>query len=375
MVANGITRARLPAGNEIVCTLDSPGIADRAARLDTTRSAAALDLWLDRLGGSLVAIGNAPTALFRLLELIDQGAPKPAAIIGMPVGFVGAAESKEALARPRRRTLPHRQGPQGRQRHGGRRRQRAGQRGRVMSTRGTLYGVGVGPGDPELMSLKAARILKSAPVIAYFAKKGSVGNARRIVDGQLNPDAELVRLDYPFTTELAETDPCYRDALVAFYDASAATLAAKLDAGQDVAVICAGDPFFYGSYAHLHERLAGTHRCEVIPGITAMSGCWTRASMPMTCGDEMLAVLSGTMDADGSRRAARGDCEAAVIMKVGRNLAKIRQALARAGKLDRAVYVERGTMPEERIVKLADKPDDQAAYFAVVLVPGERKPL
>ena len=98
MVANGITRARLPAGNEIVCTLDSSGIADRAARLDTTRSAAALDLWLDRLGGSLVAIGNAPTALFRLLELINQGAPKPAAIIGMPVGFVGAAESKEALA-------------------------------------------------------------------------------------------------------------------------------------------------------------------------------------------------------------------------------------------------------------------------------------
>jgi precorrin-8X/cobalt-precorrin-8 methylmutase len=99
MVANGITRARLPANNDIVCTLDSPGIADRAADLATTRSAAALDLWLDRLGGSLVAIGNAPTALFRLLELIGEGAPKPAAIIGMPVGFVGAAESKDALAR------------------------------------------------------------------------------------------------------------------------------------------------------------------------------------------------------------------------------------------------------------------------------------
>lgn len=99
MVANGITRARLPADNDIVCTLDSPDIADRAARLDTTRSAAALDLWLDNLGGSLVTIGNAPTALFRLLELINQGAPKPTAVIGMPVGFVGAAESKEALAR------------------------------------------------------------------------------------------------------------------------------------------------------------------------------------------------------------------------------------------------------------------------------------
>jgi precorrin-2/cobalt-factor-2 C20-methyltransferase len=243
-----------------------------------------------------------------------------------------------------------------------------------MHARGTLYGVGVGPGDPELMSLKAARILNTAPVIAYFAKKGSIGNARRIADGQLNPDAELLRLDYPFTTELAETDPLYRAALIAFYDASATALAAKLDSGQDVAVLCAGDPFFYGSYAHLHERLAESHACEVIPGITAMSGCWTRASMPMICGDEMLAVLSGTLDADTLTKRL-GTCDAAVIMKVGRNLAKIREALTRAGKLDRAIYVERGTMPEERIVKLADKPDDEAAYFGIVLVPGSRKPL
>ena len=98
MVANGITGARLPANNEVICTLDAPGIADLAADLGTTRSAAALDLWRDRLDGALVAIGNAPTALFRLLELIEAGVPMPAAIIGMPVGFVGAAESKEALA-------------------------------------------------------------------------------------------------------------------------------------------------------------------------------------------------------------------------------------------------------------------------------------
>jgi precorrin-2/cobalt-factor-2 C20-methyltransferase len=112
----------------------------------------------------------------------------------------------------------------------------------------------------------------------------------------------------------------------------------------------------------------------VIPGVTAMSGCWTSASMPMTCGDEMLAVLSGTMEADQLAERLTA-CEAAVIMKVGRNLAKIKAALASAGKLGRAVYVERGTMPEERILRLADKPDDDAAYFAIVLVPGERKPL
>ena len=97
MVAHGITRARLSAGNEVICTLNDPRAAAIAAKIKTTRSAAALDLWLDRLAGAIVAIGNAPTALFRLLELLDAGAPKPAAILGMPVGFVGAAESKEAL--------------------------------------------------------------------------------------------------------------------------------------------------------------------------------------------------------------------------------------------------------------------------------------
>ena len=98
MVAHGVTRARLPAGNEVICTLNDPQVAALAQKLATTRSAAALELWRDRLAGAVVAIGNAPTALFRLLDLIAAGAPKPAAILGIPVGFVGAAESKDALA-------------------------------------------------------------------------------------------------------------------------------------------------------------------------------------------------------------------------------------------------------------------------------------
>jgi precorrin-8X/cobalt-precorrin-8 methylmutase len=97
MVANGVTRARLPRDNEVVCTLDHPSVPALAAEMGNTRSAAAMELWRERLGGALVAIGNAPTALFRLLEMLDEGAPRPAAVIGMPVGFVGAAESKEAL--------------------------------------------------------------------------------------------------------------------------------------------------------------------------------------------------------------------------------------------------------------------------------------
>ena len=105
MVASGITRARLPSDNAVICTLSDDTVPDLARHLGTTRSAAALELWRDRLGGALVAIGNAPTALFRLLELLDEGAPAPAAVIGVPVGFVGAAESKEALGA--RRDLPH----------------------------------------------------------------------------------------------------------------------------------------------------------------------------------------------------------------------------------------------------------------------------
>lgn len=239
---------------------------------------------------------------------------------------------------------------------------------------GTLYGVGVGPGDPELMSLKAARILKSAPVIAYFAKKGAVGNARRSVDGHLNPDAELLRLDYPLTIEVPEADPRYQTALASFYDTAACQIESHLSGGQDVAVLCVGDPFFYGSYAHLHERLCAHHPCEVIPGITAMSGCWTRAALPIVCGDEALSVLSGTLPpAELAGRLAA--CDAAVIMKVGRNMPKIREALASAGLLDRAIYVERGTMPEERIVPLAEHTETDAAYFGIVLVPGTRRPL
>jgi precorrin-2/cobalt-factor-2 C20-methyltransferase len=244
----------------------------------------------------------------------------------------------------------------------------------MQEARGTLYGVGVGPGDPELMSLKAARILSAVPVVAYFAKKGHAGNAKRAVDGHLNGRAELLRFDYPMTTELPENDPAYRRALSAFYDESAAALAERLDRGLDVAVLCAGDPFFYGSYAHLHERLTETHNCEVIPGITAMSGCWTRAAMPMTCGDEMLSVLCGTMsEAALAEKLAASD--AVVIMKVGRNLPKVRKALTDAGMIDRAIYVERGTTPQERILPLREMSADEAAYFGVVLVPGTRKRL
>jgi precorrin-2/cobalt-factor-2 C20-methyltransferase len=242
----------------------------------------------------------------------------------------------------------------------------------VVTTTGTLYGVGVGPGDPELMTLKAARVLSTAPVVAFFAKRGKTGNARRIVEGRLGAEAEELRLEYPFTIEIPVSDPRYPAEMAAFYDEAAETVAARLDTGADVAVLCEGDPLFYGSYMYIHDRLSGRYACEVVPGITAMSGCWARAGSPMTRGDDMLSVVSGTMDEDGLAERL-GAADAVVIMKAGLNLTKVRAALARAGKLDRAVYVERGTMPEEKVIRLADKPDDDGPYFSLVLVPTERR--
>ena len=239
--------------------------------------------------------------------------------------------------------------------------------------KGRLYGVGVGPGDPELMTLKSARVIGRAPVVAYFAKRGEIGHARRIVEGHIGPSAEEIRLEYPFTTEIPVRDPSYRRGISAFYDESAGRLNDRLDAGRDVAVLCEGDPFFYGSFMHIFDRLGRRHVTEVVPGITAMSACWDRAGVPMTRGDDTLAVLAGTMDEAmlGQRLAS---CDAAVIMKVGRNLPKIRAALDGAGLLDRAIFVERGSMVEERIVRLCEKPDDKAPYFSLVLVPTTRPP-
>lgn len=235
---------------------------------------------------------------------------------------------------------------------------------------GTLYGVGVGPGDPELMTLKAARLLGETPVIAYFAKRGRVGHARRIAGAHIPDTAEELRLEYPYTTEIPVDDPRYVAELTAFYQRSADDVASRLDAGKDVAVICEGDPFFYGSFMYLFDRLSARN-CEIVPGISGMHGCWARAKAPICHGDDVFSVLPGTMD-ETLLAARLKDCNAAVIMKIGRNLPKVRAALAEAGMLERAIYVERGTMEDERVERLADMAHDPAPYFSLILVPGRQ---
>ena len=238
-----------------------------------------------------------------------------------------------------------------------------------MNHKGTLYGVGVGPGDPELMTLKAARIIGTASIIAYFAKAGNASHGRRIVPAHVRPDAVEMPLLYPVTTESPVHGDAYREQMAAFYVASAARVAKHLDAGRDVVVLSEGDPLFYGSYMHIHVRLAPHYPTQVVPGVTGMAGCWSGAATPIAQGDDVLSVLPGTLAEDQlTLRIAQAD--AVVIMKVGRNLPKIRRALAAAGRLERAVYVERGTMEGSVTMPLSKRPDDRAPYFSIVLVPG-----
>ncbi|AZO29572.1 precorrin-2 C(20)-methyltransferase [Mesorhizobium sp. M1B.F.Ca.ET.045.04.1.1] len=235
--------------------------------------------------------------------------------------------------------------------------------------KGRLVGVGTGPGDPDLLTLKAARALAEADVVAYFAKRGNNSNARTIVEARFRPDMIELPLLYPVTTEIDKDHDDYRSQITEFYEQSAERVAEHLGAGRMVAVLSEGDPLFYGSYMHLHVRLAHRFPTEVIPGITAMSGCWSATGLPIVQGDDVLTVLPGTMsEFELTRRLA--DTDAAVIMKVGRNLPKIRRALEATGKLAKAIYVERGTMPGSVSMRLAEKPDDNAPYFAIVLVAG-----
>jgi precorrin-2/cobalt-factor-2 C20-methyltransferase len=243
-----------------------------------------------------------------------------------------------------------------------------------MTTIGRLIGVGVGPGDPELLTLKAMRALKEADLIVHFAKAGNGSNARAIVAQYLKDGVDELPLYYPITTEVAKEDAAYRDAIYQFYEKSASLVAAQLDAGKIVAVITEGDPLFYGSYMHLHVRLAPHYPAEVIAGITAMSGCWSSIGTPIAQGDDVFTVLPGTLEERELQRRLR-DADAAVVMKIGRHLPKIRRALNETGRLDKAIYIERGTTADAVIMPMADKSDDCAPYFAVVLVPGwEQRP-
>ena len=235
--------------------------------------------------------------------------------------------------------------------------------------KGTLFGVGVGPGDPELMTIKAARILERSGTIAFFAKRGKEGNARTTAAQFIRAEAELLPLAYPFTVELSPRHPEYIAAMRGFYDDSAAQIARRLDAGGDVAVLCEGDPLFYGSYMYLHDRLAKDYACVVVPGITSFAGCAAGAGIPLVSTDRVFSIVPATLP-EPELLAKLRDADAAAIIKLGRHLGKVRRVLKQLGRLAQATYFEHGTTAREVVMPLRDKRDDQSLYFALVIVPG-----
>jgi precorrin-2/cobalt-factor-2 C20-methyltransferase len=233
---------------------------------------------------------------------------------------------------------------------------------------GRIICCGLGPGDPDLMSVRADREVRAATQVAFFRKKGRPGQARIIVEGMLASDVHEYPMEYPVTTELDVGSDDYARLLASFYNDWADRLAA-LSLTTDVVVLCEGDPFFYGSFMHLYTRLQGRAEVEVIAGIPGMAGCWNVAGLPMALGDDVMTVLTGTLpEAELEQRVRNAD--ALVIMKTGRNLAKIRRVLEAAGRLDEAWLIERGTMPDERVARLADVDSTDCPYFAIVLVHG-----
>jgi len=238
---------------------------------------------------------------------------------------------------------------------------------------GKVICAGLGPGDPELMSVKSDRVIRGAKHLAFFRKKGRAGQARSIVKDMLRDDVIEYPMEYPVTTELRFDSEEYRQLMIDFYAEWAAKLE-ELAKTEEVVVLCEGDPFFYGSFMHLHTRLQGRAEVEVLPAIPGMVGCWNAIGDPFTWGDDVLSVLMGTLPEDdlvGHMRRA----DALVIMKTGRNLPAIRRALATAGRLDDAWLVEKGTMPAERVAKLSEIDDADCPYFAIVLVHGQgRRP-
>ncbi|MEQ1789227.1 MAG: precorrin-2 C(20)-methyltransferase [Rickettsiales bacterium] len=234
---------------------------------------------------------------------------------------------------------------------------------------GTLYGVGLGSGDPELMTLKAARILRDTPLISYFSKGGKTGNARAIMAAHITDLHEEMPLVYPVTTEYPVSDPRYTNLIGEFYQQASEKIAGRLQAGEDVAVLCVGDPFFYGSFMHLYRRLVDKFPCEVVAGVPSMAGCWAAAGVPITYGDDVLTVLPATLP-EVELLAKLQATDAAVIMKLGKGFAKARRAITQAGMLERATYIEYGTMAAEKILRLQDKADDKAPYFSLIIIAG-----
>jgi len=223
---------------------------------------------------------------------------------------------------------------------------------------GRLYGLGVGPGDPELLTLKALRLLRAAPVVAYPAPEHGDSFARSIVAAWIGTHQREIAIRIPMRPGAPPGE---------VYDAAAEELAAELERGHDIALLCQGDPLFYGSFINLFTRLAGRCRMEIVPGVSSLTACAAAAAVPLVSREGTLMVIAATLEEDqiAARLAA---CDSAAIIKLGRHMAKVQRLLDRLGLLDGTVYVEHATLPTQRVLPLASIESVQAPYFSMALM-------
>jgi precorrin-2/cobalt-factor-2 C20-methyltransferase len=224
---------------------------------------------------------------------------------------------------------------------------------------GILYGLGVGPGDPELMTVKAWRILSMAPVVAYLTANGTESTARDIARPFLPEDVIELKIDMPMRTE--------REPAQEAYDRGAAAITAHLKAGRDVAMLCEGDPFFYGSFMYLFARLADRFETIVVPGVSSITAAAARIGRPLSARNDVLKVLPATLDADRLREELQ-TVQSAAIIKVGRHFGKVKQVLSALDIISKAIAIENATHDNERIRKVEEIDGDSLPYFTTILV-------
>jgi precorrin-2/cobalt-factor-2 C20-methyltransferase len=224
---------------------------------------------------------------------------------------------------------------------------------------GTLYGLGIGPGDPDLITLKALKLLQATNVLAYPALEDGESLARAIIAPHLNEPKTEIAVRIPMTVERAPAQ--------AAYDTAADELSEYLEKGENVVVLCEGDPFFYGSFMYLFGRIAEKFPVEVIPGVSSLTACATALQSPLSARNDILTILPAPLPSDILRDRLR-QTDSAAIMKVGRHFSRVRDVILDLGLAENARYIERATMETEKILPLTEVPDDAAPYFSMILI-------
>ena len=243
-----------------------------------------------------------------------------------------------------------------------------------MKKMGKIYGVGVGPGAVDLLSVRADKLVREAKYIAFFRKAGRAGHSRQIASTLLSKDVIELAMEYPITTEIPLSDKRYSEVLSEFYKKYSNKIISLSQTGIDLVILCEGDPFFYGSFMHIYSRVKDKCPVAVVPAITGMSAAWTATDIPITWGDDILTVLMGTLDKTTLENQLQ-DTNAAIIMKIGHNLPKIKKALEGTGRVYDAFIVEYAAMDKQTVQRLSDYNTENAPYFSIIILHGQgRRP-